>query len=245
MLARRLWLRWIYRKVDVALAVGSANRAYFRAHGLKERQIRWAPHSVDHAFFADPDGRFAAEGAKWRKKLGIPIEASVLIFAGKLESQKAPGLLLAAFAALGRSGVHLVFGGTGPMEVGLRENAPANVHFVGFQNQSRMPVLYRLGDVLVLPSKAETWGLVLNEAMACGLAVIASDKVGAAQDLIQRGRNGEVFPSGDCGALTAVLNQVLADPVRLQEMGRQSLGMIQDWSIPKQVDAIVAALLES
>jgi glycosyltransferase involved in cell wall biosynthesis len=241
--ARRIWLRWIYRNIHGALYVGTENKRYFEALGLKPDQLRFGPHSVDHTFFADPDGQHTEAARQWRETLGIPMEAPVILFAGKLESQKAPDLLLQASAALDCSAVHLVFGGTGPMEAELRAQAGDRVHFVGFQNQSRMPVLYRLGDVIVLPSKRETWGLALNEAMACGRAVVASNRVGAAVDLIQPGRNGFVFPSGNLTSLTAVLKESLVDPARLQEMGRQSFGMIQNWSIPKQVDAIVAAVL--
>jgi glycosyltransferase involved in cell wall biosynthesis len=243
--ARRLYLRWVYRNIDVALAVGTANRAYFKAHGLPESCIRHVPHSVDHSFFADPDGQHIQAAREWRATLGIPADALVILFAGKLESQKAPHLLLKAFQALGHPTAHLVFGGTGPLETELKRDAPARVHFVGFQNQSRMPVLYRLGGLLVLPSSRETWGLAINEAMACGRAVIASDKTGAALDLIQPGRNGFVFPSGNLSALRAVLQESLVDPAQLQEMGRQSLQIIQDWSIAQQVDAMLAAIREA
>jgi glycosyltransferase involved in cell wall biosynthesis len=245
--ARRLYLRWIYRKIDLALAVGSANHAYFAAHGLPESTIRHVPHSVDNAFFADPDGKQTEAARQWRETLGIPMESPVILFAGKLESKKAPDLLLKAFQALGHPTAHLVFGGTGPLETALKRDAPSRLHFVGFQNQSRMPVLYRLGDLLVLPSRGpgETWGLALNEAMACGRAVIASDKVGAAGDLIQPGRNGFVFPSGNLTALTAVLEKSLTDRARLQEMGRHSFQIIQDWSVPVQVDSMLAALREA
>jgi glycosyltransferase involved in cell wall biosynthesis len=245
--ARRLYLRWVYRNIDMALAVGTANRAYFRAHGLPQSLIRHVPHSVDHAFFADPDGHHTEASRQWRETLSIPSDAPVILFAGKLESKKAPDLLLKAFQALGHPTAHLVFGGTGPLEAELKRDAPARVHFVGFQNQSRMPVLYRLGDLLVLPSRGpgETWGLALNEAMACRRAVIASDKTGAALDLIQSGRNGFVFPSGNHTALSAVLHESLADPARLREMGRQSLQIIRDWSISLQVDAMLAALREA
>jgi glycosyltransferase involved in cell wall biosynthesis len=245
--ARRLYLRRVYRNIDVALSVGTANRAYFMAHGLPESRIRYVPHSVDHSFFADPDGQHIQAARRWRETLGIPGHAPVILFAGKLESKKAPDLLLKAFQGLGHPTAHLVFGGTGPLETELKRDAPARVHFVGFQNQSRMPVLYRLGDMLILPSRGpgETWGLALNEAMACGRAVIASDKTGAALDLIQPGQNGFVFSSGNLTALTAVLQESLADPERLKKMGRQSLQIIRDWSIPQQVDAMLSALREA
>ncbi len=243
-IARRLWLRFIYRQVDVALAVGSANQAYFAAHGLKSSSIRIAPHSVDNSFFADTDERFANQAANWRQRLNIPEGSPVILFAGKLESKKAPDLLVEAFCRLNHPNAHLLFGGTGPLEFRLKQRPHSQIHFVGFQNQSMMPVFYRMGDVLVLPSRGpgETWGLAINEAMACGRAIIASDKVGASQDLIQPGRNGYIFPSENRTALTAALQHVLANREDLKTMGLQSLEIIQNWSIEKQVDAIVDAL---
>ncbi len=240
-LVRRFWLKKIYRRVDVALAVGSANRAYFEAHGVKSSHIRMVPHSIDNGFFDDADGSFAIQAAHWRQRLDIPESSPVILFSGKLESKKAPDLLIEAFTRLDHPTAHLVFGGAGPLEHSLKNNAQPRVHFVGFQNQSMMPVFYRMGDVLVLPSRGpgETWGLALNEAMACGRAVIASDRVGAAQDLIQPGRNGEIFPSENRAALTAALKQLLTNREVLKTMGSQSLEIIQDWSIEKQVAAIV------
>jgi glycosyltransferase involved in cell wall biosynthesis len=245
-IARRLWLRNIYRRVDVALAVGSANRAYFLAHGLKSSSIRIAPHSIDNSFFADTDGSYAMQAASWRQRLKIPEGSPVILFAGKLESKKAPDLLLEAFCRLNHPNAHLLFGGAGPLEFSLKQKAHSQIHFVGFQNQSMMPVFYRMGDVLVLPSRGpgETWGLAINEAMACGRAIIASDKVGASQDLIQPGRNGYIFPSENRTALMAALRHVLANREDLKTMGLQSLEIIQDWSIEKQVDSIIDALNE-
>ncbi len=245
-LVRRLWLKKIYRRVDVALAVGSANRAYFEVHGLKRSRIRDVPHSVDHGFFADVDGSYAFQAAHWRQRLDIPESSPVVLFSGKLEAKKAPDLLIEAFARLNHPTAHLVFGGAGPLESSLKKDAQRRIHFLGFQNQSLMPVFYRLGDILVLPSRGpgETWGLALNEAMACGRAVIASDKVGGAHDLIHPGRNGYIFPSENLAVLTAVLQQMLTNREGLKDMGSQSLEIIQDWSIEKQVDAIVVAITQ-
>ncbi|HEX9953231.1 MAG TPA: glycosyltransferase family 4 protein [Rubricoccaceae bacterium] len=242
--ARRVALRWVYRHVDTALYVGTNNRAYYRAHGLRDSQLVWMPHAVDNDRFADPMHEAAA--VAWRGEMGIPRAAPVIVSAGKLEPIKAPEVLLNAFARLDDGlGAHLVFVGSGEMEARLRADAARSsvgerVHFAGFANQSRMPAAYRLGDVFVLPSRSETWGLATNEAMACGRPVIVSDRVGCAPDLIVEGETGWTVPAGNSDRLRGALHDALADVERLARMGRTAQTRIAEWSL-----AVQAAALES
>ena len=110
--------------------------------------------------------------------------------------------------------VQVVLVGSGELEDALREAATSElevpVHFAGFKNQSELPQYYVGADLLVLPSDGgETWGLVVNEAMACGLPAVVSDAVGCAPDLIDAGETGEVFPMGDIEALADALERAL------------------------------------
>ena len=245
---RRLFLRWVYRHVDRALYVGQNNRAYFEAHGLSDDQLTWAPHAVENARFADASG--ADDWARrWRKEIGIPEDAPVVLFVGKLGTKKAPDVLLDAFLQLEHREAHLTIVGSGPMEDKLMTQAKddSHVHFLGFQNQSRMPVVYRLGDVFVLPSRGpgETWGLAVNEAMACRRPVVVTERVGCAPDLIDES-NGRIVPPEDPDALCRALDELLADRDRLQAMGRRSAERIQEWSISvaadRTADAVRAAV---
>lgn len=234
-LLRRLFLRWVYRHVDVALYVGENNRAYFEAHGLEEESLAWVPHAVENDRFARvEDGEQRAR--HWRREIGISDEEVVFLFAGKFEPKKAPDTLLDAFVRCSRDDVHLVFVGSGPMEEELhgRGKERPNVHMLGFQNQSRMPVVYRLGDVFVLPSRGpgETWGLAVNEAMACGRPVVVSDRVGCAPDLVDDGETGCVFPAEDTEALVRVIDRLADDENCRCRMGRAARNRIEEWSIP-------------
>lgn len=244
--ARRLFLRWVYRHVDSALYVGQHNRAYFRAHGLTEDALRWVPHAIDNRRFADPEGVHTRNARAWCQKLGIPEEAPAAVFAGKLSQKKAPDVLIAAFKQLQGSNAHLIIAGSGAKEAALRAQAADHprIHFIGFQNQSRMPVVYRLGDVVVLPSRGpgETWGLAINEAMASGRAVIASTAVGCAPDLITPGVNGAIVPPEDVDALRAALQQPLADEGLRARMGAASAARIADWSIPAAAERTYQAI---
>ena len=246
--ARRLVLRWVYSHVDRALYVGQNSRAYFEAHGLSEDQLTWVPHAIENERFAAAPGA-EAKAQAWRDDLGIPAEAPVVLFAGKLGEKKAPDVLLEAFLQLENEEAHLAVVGSGPMEEALRDEADGHprVHFLGFQNQSRMPVVYRLGDVFVLPSRGpgETWGLAVNEAMACGRPVVVTEKVGCAPDLVDDA-NGRVVPPEEADALADVLDELLADRDRLRAMGRRSAERIQYWSIDaaaaRTVDAVRSAV---
>jgi len=237
---RRLFLRWVYWYVDVALYVGQNNRAYFEAHGLSDEQLAWAPHAVENQRFKSVPAA-EHEAQQWRRDLGIPDEAVVLLFAGKFEPKKAPDTLLDAFLECENEKAHLALAGSGPMEDELRGRAEENarVHFLGFQNQSRMPVVYRLGDVFVLPSRGpgETWGLAVNEAMACGRPVVVSDRVGCAPDLVKQG-TGFVVPADDAEALRRRLQTLVDDEELRRRMGREAQTQIEDWSVQQAVQRI-------
>ncbi|WP_118828444.1 glycosyltransferase family 4 protein [Salinibacter ruber] len=239
---RRAVLWWVYRYVDYALYVGTRNREYFEAHGLSDEQLHWVPHAIDNDRFADPDGRIAREAHAWRRELGISDEDPAIVFAGKLSQNKAPTLLLSAFNQLDAANAHLIIAGAGPLEDELRRRAPTNTHFLGFQNQSRMPTVYRLGDVFVLPSRSETWGLAINEAMACGRAVVASTQVGCAPDLIDDKENGFVFEGGEEAALAEALQKLLDRPSLRAKMGEASARRIDDWSMGRATQRVVGAV---
>jgi len=245
-LTRRAWLWWVYRHVDRALYVGTRNREYFEAHGLTDNQLRWVPHAIENERFTDPDGAYEPEAMKWRETLGISPSAPVVLFAGKLEQKKAPDVLLDAFIALREREAHLAIAGEGPMEEDLRRRADnhSRVHFLGFQNQSRMPVVYRLADVFVLPSRGpgETWGLAVNEAMACGRPVVVSNRVGCASDLVEEGENGYVVPAEDTAALSDALRRIVQGGRGRVDMGECSARKIANWSIGEAATRTEAAV---
>jgi len=192
---RRFWLRWVYKHVDVVFYPGQRSREYFLAHGLIKDQLVHVPHSIDIRRFQVNADALEEEALHQRRKLGIPDDAMVVLFAGKLVSRKQPEYLLRTVLELVNmnqsSPIHLIFTGTGPLLQYLKEKAGSSphIHFIGFKNQSEMPLTYRMGNIFILPSIVETWGLAVNEAMACGRAVVVSDRVGCAPDLIKRGIN--------------------------------------------------------
>jgi glycosyltransferase involved in cell wall biosynthesis len=234
-IVRRLCLRSVYHFIDHAFYVGSLNRAYFQAHGLTNDQLHWVPHAVENSRFTDPDGRTENRAMEWLQELSIPLESTVFLFAGKLSAKKGIDLLLQAFEQLDTPEAHLVVVGSGPLEDYLRRNLTNRIHFLGFQNQSKMPTVYKLCDVFVIPSRGpgETWGLAVNEAMASGKAVVASARVGCSPDLVNDGKNGFTFTSESVEELTDRLAQFTHDSTLADKMGQASQEIINCWSIEK------------
>jgi glycosyltransferase involved in cell wall biosynthesis len=237
-------LRWIYNHVDGVLYVGTNNKAYFKKYGLKEKQLSFAPHAVDNERFAE---NRKDEAKELRKDLGLDDKDILILFAGKFEEKKSPLLLLDAFISMNRENIHALFAGNGVLEdeLKLKADGNTNVHFMDFQNQSYMPVVYQACDLFCLPSigPAETWGLAINEAMACQKAILASNKVGSAIDLVKQGSNGAIFNAGLLADLVLQLNNLVDKKTEgLKLMGKASKQIIDDWNFEKQVLAIEKAV---
>ena len=232
-LARQIILTSVYKNVDYGLYVGTQNKKYFLKHGLKEDQLIFVPHAIDNQRFIKPGDECDLEVQKWKKDLGIDRNKIVFLYAGKFEDVKNPLLIIEGAKLLLDTNVHFLIVGNGPQEELLKKEAGINVSFLEFQNQKMMPVLYRLGNVLIMPSKSETWGLSVNEAMACAKPVLVSDKCGCAIDLVQDGINGFVFQSGNVNDLVEKIKMLTVDQNNLVKMGDASLQKIQSWSFEK------------
>jgi glycosyltransferase involved in cell wall biosynthesis len=243
---RRVLLRWVYRHVDYALYTGRNNRDYFSIHGLADQQLIFAPHAIDNDRFGGDEARHDAEASAWRKKMGIRDNDLVVLFAGKLETKKNPFYLLELAKSKRDDGLEVIIVGNGALEGPLRTAAGADprIHFLGFQNQQKMPVVYRLGDVFVLPScgPEETWGLAVNEAMACGRPVMVSDRAGCAIDLVQKDSNGLIIDIRDPGAGIDFLSKMIDDRALLAKMGKKSKEIVQQYSFQAILDSIYGVL---
>jgi glycosyltransferase involved in cell wall biosynthesis len=237
---RRLFLNWVYSKIDFALYVGINNKNYYYKHGLKDRQLILAPHAIDNERFGNPDNTYKQQAEEWRQKMGIAKNNVVLLFAGKLEPIKNPFFILEIAKQVSSNEFNILFVGNGVLEASLIE-AAANDHrimFMDFQNQMNMPVVYRMADVLILPSHSETWGLAVNEAMASGCAVMMSDRTGGAVDLIQEGKNGIIFNASDTKKCVEFINHLLAHRNELENMKQASRDIITNFSFERIVLAI-------
>lgn len=239
--ARRTFLAWVYRHVDIALYTGRENKAYFLRHGLTERQLIFMPHAVDINRFRQTAATREGQYPDLPGPSGTEKHIVRFLYAGKFTENKNVSLLIDAFLAAGLQNAQLLLAGNGPMEEKLKSMANGNdrIRFLPFQNQADMPRLLSAADVVVLPSKrAETWGLIINEAMACGKAVLVSSACGCAGDLVHPGQNGLVFRNNDKAELSRALVELANSAEALDAMGQRSAQIIRAWSFEKGVSAL-------
>ena len=237
---RTLYLKWVYHFIDYALYVGTENKRYFFQCGLKETQLIFVPHAIDNKRFADTDGRYQLQATDWKKTIGLNADPLTILYAGKLEAIKNPSILIEFANRFIGQPVHFIIAGNGPLEKELKQLAEANpqLHFIDFQNQAIMPVVYKLANFFILSSESETWGLGVNEAMACGRAVIVRNTCGCAIDLVQHGKNGFVFDTSEMDLLYNAIITVVNHPEQWQKMGAASEEIISFYSFENIVTAI-------
>lgn len=243
---RKQFLKFIYKNVDIAFYVGERNLQYYLANGLENKQLVFSPHAIDNDRFS----QLGDTDLSIRRFFDISETEVAILYAGKLEDIKNPFLLLNAFIKLNRTNVHLIFVGNGKLEEKLKQGKSEavnskNIHFLDFQNQTKMPSIYQDCDLFCLPSHSETWGLAVNEAMAAGCPVIVSDKVGCAIDLIDENTTGWLFRSNDEHDLLIKLEQAVSDRKILTKMGFYAKEKIQNWSFKTQVNAIKKVISET
>jgi glycosyltransferase involved in cell wall biosynthesis len=242
--ALALWTRCF----DAFLFVGDQNRRFYEALGIPARRLFPAPHFVDNERFASAAEKARPNRERVRDGWGAGPNDVVALFVGKLIAEKNVAELLRA-AALARvevPGLRLVMVGDGAMRGELERldrELGTQARWHGFANQGALPELYAAADLLVLSSASESWGLVVNEAMACGLPAVVSDRVGCAPDLVLPGRTGEVYPSGSPRDLADRLRRLAVDgELRRSEGAAAARHVFDRHSVERAVEGTIDAL---
>ncbi len=244
---RLLWrvkTRAMLRLFDGYLNVGAAAREYLRAFGVPEPLIASSPHAVDnHRMATEVDTR-RRDGTRerLRRDIGAAPSDLVVLFAGKLQPIKRPIDAVRAVALAGPSVVLLV-AGDGELADAVRAEAAlvgVRVAMRGFVNQSEMPGMFAAADCLLLPSASETWGMVVNEALASGLPCIVTDRVGAARDLVAGGDGGWVVPVGDVEAMSGLLHAVHQARAEGDDVSRQCRARVAPFNFGAATDGLIA-----
>ena len=242
---RRVVLGGLFRAARGLLYIGEQNRRFYEWFGAAPSQLFFAPYGVDNAFFAERAQAARAGGQReaLRQRIGAAPDDVVILVVGKLMGFKRPVDVVQALARLDRRAV-VVFVGDGELR-GNVEQALAETGVrgtvTGFVNQSDLPDWYAAGDVAVLASDVEKWGLVVNEAMACGLPAVVSDLVGCAPDLVRPGETGTVFRARDPAALAAALRPLIAKPEACARLGAAARRLVARYDVTATADGIVAA----
>jgi len=243
-LAKRCLLGALLHRVDGFLCVGLANKRLYQSYGVSEKRLFPGPYCVDNQRFASQAGQYAPEREALRRYWGIPDDAYCLLFVGKFIHKKRPLDLVAAAQRLGSHdqsrSYHLLFVGAGELGAQLRSRCRVaydvesgmiaesartgsgpGASFAGFLNQTQISKAYVAADALVLPSDPnETWGLVVNEAMASGLPAVVSAACGSAEDLIVPLSPRLCFPLGNIDAMMAAIRHVADHPISADTLAR-------------------------
>jgi 1,2-diacylglycerol 3-alpha-glucosyltransferase len=240
--------RRFVRSCSAFVAAGISSRQYLEHLGAAAQSIFTAPNAVDNAFYSTRAQQARAHAHEVRSRLGLP--ERYFLFVGRLVREKGIFDLLNAYAQLKddeRSQVGLVIAGDGILRSSLQQRAGAIgsgcVRFTGFTQREQLAELYALAEALVFPTHSDPWGLVVNEAMVCGLPVIASQVAGCTADLVEDGCNGFVVQPRDVAQLTIAMRNILSDAPRAAEMGARSAQRIRGFTPEACAEGIAKAAI--
>jgi glycosyltransferase involved in cell wall biosynthesis len=245
-MVKRRVLKRILRWCDGILACGSLGKEFFLKYGVPNERIFLSPLEPDYQQIERLEQSKIEAAAE---QFGLNRARRRIVYSGRLSSEKRPDLAVESFLTLAddRPNWDLLMIGDGVMKQELMARVPeklrSRVCFAGFiGEQAVISALYRLCDVLVLGSDYDHWALVINEAVASGLAVVCSNVVGAAAELVKDGVNGFIFPPNDLAAMTERLREVTAEE-RIDQYKKASPKVLVEWRRRADpVEGLAAAL---
>jgi glycosyltransferase involved in cell wall biosynthesis len=242
---KKLFWPFLYRFATQVIAPSSGTRDLMLSLGIPAERISFTPYPVDNNWWLEQSAKVNRQEV--RASWGIPAEAPVILYCAKLQPWKRPQDLVEAFAKLESKDTYLVIAGEGPLRAQIEQEAKElgiteRTRFLGFVNQSQLASVYTASDVLVLPSSYEAFGVVVNEASLCGCAVVTSDRVGSARDLIAPVDPGLIYPCRDVEALAAVLQELAGNPTRCREIGLAAKAHMRRWTPEDTVAGTVQAV---
>lgn len=227
---------------------GQSARDYLLAQQILEKRIFVAPNAVDNSLFSSLADVARRDPRVNRRKLGLPDR--YVLFVGRLVPEKGAFDLLRAYAELEeqiRRDLGLIFVGDGPARQELQKRASeisvGEIRFVGFTHREQLPSYYALAEMMVLATYTDPWGLVVNEAMACGLPVIVSDVAGCVRDLVREGWNGLLVPPRNVVSLASAIRVLAVQPDLRASMGVRATSHIANFS-PQQWSVSIADAIE-
>jgi len=248
-------LRWtslplvnlMVRHSDACITPGKRAKEYLVYLGADEKKIFTATNTVDVDHFRRVSRLSTEDKREIKQSLGIKTRR-VILYVGRLIEKKGVGYLIEAYSLLRREydDVSLLILGYGYKRGELKklcqsQNIP-DVCFANHVETDEMPKFYGIADLFVLPSRRDIWGLVLNEAMACGLPVITTKKVGASVDLVRQGVNGWVVPEENPAALYGAIRRIVTSSSLRQKMGQESSRIIRRFSIDNAANGFLSAI---
>ncbi|MGE0883048.1 MAG: glycosyltransferase family 4 protein [Blastocatellales bacterium] len=242
---KTFWLRMVARRAAALICNGTANRLFWQSYGAQTEKLYEARFAVDNEYFAHLSEARKDDAIELQRRLGI-LNKIVFLFVGRLVKRKNVDLIIRATRQLDNERIAVVIAGSGEEREALEKLAADDprIFFSGNVAQTELPLYYALADVLLLPAANEPWGLVVNEAMACGLAIIAHKHCGAAVDLVGSD-NGIALESFSVNELAEAMKKVAGDAALLDLMQKRSREKIADWTIDSASQGIIMAVESS
>jgi glycosyltransferase involved in cell wall biosynthesis len=254
---KQLLLGQLFNHVDRFLYIGSANKRLYQKFGVPNDHLYAAPYAVDNKFFVKQAAALRIKRDELRRMWKISDDSFCVLFCGKFISKKRPMDLVRAARLLAEQGVkiHVLFAGSGELGERLRQSCNVvydaeifdfvaaisggsphpTASFAGFLNQTEISRAYVAADCLVLPSDTgETWGLVVNEALASGLQCIASDSCGCTEDLLSFTQEKRSYSVGDIHRLS----EVLVSAQNIKYVPENAVGVLKEHDFSVTIDTI-------
>jgi glycosyltransferase involved in cell wall biosynthesis len=223
------------RHCDGFVVPGFAANEYLRAHKIRQDKIFFAPNAVDNDLFSSLALDARRNSSIRRRELDLPDR--YILFVARVVREKGVFELVKAYSALEedlRRRIGLVIVGDGPAWAELQKEASVvtvgTIKFPGFVQREQLPAYYALAEMFVLPTYTDTWGLVVNEAMACAVPVIVSRVAGCAADLIQEDWNGLLVEPRDVSSLKSAISKLAGRPDVCAKMGTHASEQIARYS---------------
>jgi glycosyltransferase involved in cell wall biosynthesis len=247
---KRIVLRRFFRRFATFHPVGSLTEGFLERLGVSASKIFRFPYAADNAYLAERAKQFRQDRDRVLSDLSISSAAFIVLGVLKFVPRENPMELLRGFLLFHEKfpDSALILVGAGPLEREMKAYIAASklagsVRLVGYAKYSELPRWYAISNVFVHPAIWECWGVSVNEAMACGLPVVASSSVGSSYDLIQDAANGYQYPSGDVKALADCLTRIASRPDRGSELGECSRRLIKAWDFEATIKSLESALL--
>jgi glycosyltransferase involved in cell wall biosynthesis len=246
----RLAKRILHALTNRFIASGSSAAIFLAQMGVPAHRITVVPYAIDNQTLYREFQKWRQLRTETRNELGIGKDVVVALYVGRLDKAKGIMELMAAFGCVSSRNQNryaLVLVGDGEARETIEKIVLAldqrSVHIVGQVPHELIAKYYAIADLFVLPSYRDVWGMVINEAMVCGLPIITTSEVGAATDLVREGENGFVIPV-DVDALATKLTTLLQDADLRRRMGERSRELIEPWSLDAAIESVETLLGE-
>jgi glycosyltransferase involved in cell wall biosynthesis len=231
------------------IASGQSSKLAFRAMGVRKEVIHVVPYAINNKRIYDEYLYWKSREHNTRNELGLSLTSLILLFVGRINRNKGIFPLLRAFRKISERNHRVELLLVGKMELTKKEQSLANslvserVRFAGPIEHEEIAKYYAIADVVILPSLTDVWGLVINEAMACGLPVVASKEAGAVRDLVLGGENGLVIKP-DAEGIFSALERITSDDSKLPGMGIKARQIIADYDMGISTNLMQSLLLK-